>query len=347
MATLQMYMDQSRIENTFEDEVYGEVWGRDTWIDNAVGKIEKIIVHRPGEELLAMKDAVYEEEAGSLILKDHRGRIRSYWKGDTFPDISLMQEQHDAMTDVLRGEGIEVINQDDPKHEWPNMTFARDFAEMTPKGAVLSRYSMYFHQGETPIGQKTMADLGVPIIGSIQGKGTMEGGSFCQLDSHTAVVGRSVRINDEGIEQMRSLLKNQGIELIVIDMPAFYIHLDEAFVPVDTDKVLVSTFILPFWFLDLLKKWDTKSSRRTGTIPSSRTIVSVSSRARFSFPPGGRIRSEISRKPAWKSFRWIYPRSTSWAVAFTVRRFRLSGRESEKVKPGKRKLNITNIILHS
>ena len=254
MATLQMYMDQSRIENTFEDEVYGEVWGRDTWIDNAVGKIEKIIVHRPGEELLAMKDAVYEEEAGSLILKDHRGRIRSYWKGDTFPDISLMQEQHDAMTDVLRGEGIEVINQDDPKHEWPNMTFARDFAEMTPKGAVLSRYSMYFHQGETPIGQKTMADLGVPIIGSIQGKGTMEGGSFCQLDSHTAVVGRSVRINDEGIEQMRSLLKNQGIELIVIDMPAFYIHLDEAFVPVDTDKVLVSTFILPFWFLDLLKK---------------------------------------------------------------------------------------------
>ena len=254
MATLQMYMDKSRIENTFEDPSYGEVWGRDTWIPNAIGKIRKIIVHRPGVELEAMKNAKYEDEAGSLILKDGRGRIRSYWKGDTFPDIKLMQDQHDAMTEALRNEGIEVINQDDPKHEWPNMTFARDFAEMTPKGAVLSRYTMYFHQGETPIGQKTLTDLGIPILGAIQGRGTMEGGSFCQLDEHTAIVGRSVRINDEGIEQMRSILANQGIDLIVIDMPAFYIHLDEAFIPVDKDKVLVSTFILPFWFLDLLQK---------------------------------------------------------------------------------------------
>ena len=41
MATLQMYMDKSRIENTFEDPSYGEVWGRDTWIPNAIGKISR------------------------------------------------------------------------------------------------------------------------------------------------------------------------------------------------------------------------------------------------------------------------------------------------------------------
>ena len=37
-------------------------------------------------------------------------------------------------------------------------------------------------------------------------------------------------------------------------MPAYYIHLDEAFVPVDKDKILVSTFILPHWFLNMLKE---------------------------------------------------------------------------------------------
>lgn len=254
MATLQMYMDQNKVENTFEDPCYREVWGDQFGIDNAIGKIHRIIVHRPGEELLRMKKAKYEEEAGSLILKDEKGRIRSYWKGDTFPDIALMQAQHDAMTKVLRDEGCEVINWDDPKHEWTNMTFARDFAEMTPNGAILSRYSMFFHQGETPLGQRLLASLGVPMVGAIQGKGTVEGGAFCQLDPHTAVISRSVRINDEGIEQMRRLLSYQGVELIVLDMPAFYIHLDEAFIPVDRDKLLCSTFILPFWFLDLMKK---------------------------------------------------------------------------------------------
>lgn len=253
MATLQMYMNESKIENTFESPVYREVWGDDFGVPNAIGKIKKIAVHRPGKELEWMKQAKYEEEAGSLILKDEKGRIRSYWKGDTFPDIGLMQEQHDAMTKVLRDEGIEVINWDDPKHYWTNMTFARDFAEMTPNGAILSRYAMYFHQGETVLGQKFLADHGVPIIGAIQGKGTMEGGSFCLLDRKTAIVGRSVRINDEGIEQMRQLLALQGIELIVIDMPAFYIHLDETFIPVDKDKILCSTFILPFWFLKLMQ----------------------------------------------------------------------------------------------
>ena len=254
MATLQMYMDKSRIENTFSGEVYREVWGSGFGIPNAVGKIRRVIVHRPGEELVALKNSSYEEEAGARILKDEKGRIRSYWKGDGYPDIELMQRQHDAMTNILREEGIEVINWDDPRHAWPNMTFARDFAEMTPHGAVLSRYAMFFHQGETPIGQKLMADLGIPIVGAIQGTGTMEGGSFCLMDPHTAVVGRSVRINDEGIEQMRRLLSYQGIDLIVVDMPAFYIHLDEAFIPVDRDKVLCSTFILPFWFLHLLEE---------------------------------------------------------------------------------------------
>ena len=102
-------------------------------------------------------------------------------------------------------------------------------------------------------GKVLFAGQDIPIVGAIQGTGTMEGGSFSMLDAHTAVVGRSVRINDEGIAQLRSLLSYQGIDLIVVDIPAYYIHLDETFVPVDRDKVLASTFILPFWFLKLLK----------------------------------------------------------------------------------------------
>ncbi len=58
----------------------------------------------------------------------------------------------------------------------------------------------------------------------------------------------------QGLNSFGSCFLYQGIELIVVDMPAYYIHLDEAFLPVDKDKILVSTFILPHWFLTLLRE---------------------------------------------------------------------------------------------
>ena len=254
MATLQMYMDQSRIPNMFESEVYEEVWGENFGVDNSVGKIKRILLHCPGKEIEQLKDGVFEEEAGARILKGKNGRIRNYWKDKELPDLGLLQEQHNHMADILRNEGIEVNYLIDPTYYWTNLTFTRDVALMTPKGVILTRFAMYFHQGDTYVTQKFFADQNIPILGAIQGSGTIEGGSFSMLDPKTAIIGRSVRINDDGIEQLRRLLSYQGIELIVIDMPAYYIHLDEAFVPVDKDKILVSTFILPHWFLDMLRE---------------------------------------------------------------------------------------------
>lgn len=254
MATLQMYMDRSRINNQYEDPSWKEVWGDGFGVDNSVGKIRKILVHCPGEEILQLSEGQYEEEAGTRILKDSRGRIRNYLKGHDLPNLQKLQEQHNRMTDLLRQEDIEVLSFDDPTHYWTNLVFTRDIALMTPRGAVICRPAMYFHAGEPKMTQAWMTSHGIPIVGVIQGTGTMEGGSFSMLDRHTAIIGRSVRINDEGIGQLRQLLGYQGIELIVLDLPASYIHLDEAFLPVDKDKILASTFILPFWFLHRLQE---------------------------------------------------------------------------------------------
>lgn len=254
MATLQMYMDRSKIDNMFTSQVYEEVWGNQFGVNNSVGKIRKILLHCPGDELKQLEDGRFEEDADARILFDKKGRIRNYFKSRELPDIGLMKEQHNKMADILKGEGIEVHYLTDPTNYWTNLTFTRDVALMLPKGAVLTRFAMYFHQGDTVLTQRLLADMGIPILGAIQGTGTIEGGSFSMLDSKTAIVGRSVRINDAGIEQLRQILSYQGIELIVVDMPAYYIHLDEAFVPIDKDKALVSTFILPHWFLKMLQE---------------------------------------------------------------------------------------------
>ena len=249
-----MYMDRSTIPDMFDSKVFGEVWGNRFGVCNSVGKIRKILVHRPGNELKQLKDGVYEDEAGARILKDDKGRIRNYFKSRELPDIGKMQYQHDRMTQYLKDSGAEIFEFEDPSGYWTNLTFTRDVALIVPHGAIINRFAMYFHQGETPLIQRFMADMNIPILGAIQGKGTVEGGSFSMLDPKTAVIGRSVRVNDAGIEQLRTLLSYQGIELYTVDLPACYIHLDEAFVPVDNNKILVSTFILPAWFLKMLRE---------------------------------------------------------------------------------------------
>ena len=158
MATLQMYMNQSKIENMFTSEVYEEVWGKKFGVDNSVGKIRRILLHCPGEEIRQLKDGVYEEEAGARILKSSSGRIRNYWKGTELPNLELLQKQHHHMAELLQKEGIELNYLIDPTYYWTNLTFTRDVALMTPKGAILTRFAMYFHQGDTYVTQKFLAE---------------------------------------------------------------------------------------------------------------------------------------------------------------------------------------------
>jgi len=88
----------------------------------------------------------------------------------------------------------------------------------------------------------------------VHGTGMVEGGSFAWLNSRTAVIGRSIRVNDEGIAQVAEVLKHQGVELIVVDLSGYDIHIDGHFLMVDVDLALVWPRGLPFAFLEKLKE---------------------------------------------------------------------------------------------
>lgn len=252
MALLHEYLNKDLVLNSYEKAISKEIW-QNTWgVHDAVGQIKKVLVHRPGVEIGRLAKADYDKEAGALIIKDSRGRVISYCKGATPPDLLLMKKQHDEMTAALKSEGAEVIFLDNQETTWTNRLFTRDVALITPNGAILSRLSSYFRQGEIPIIQKTLANLGMPILGTIQGEGMAEGGSFIVLDEKTAIIGRSVRVNQAGIEQVRYLLSLQGIELFVIDIPVDKIHLDEVFLMLDIKKALVDTGAVPHWFVQIL-----------------------------------------------------------------------------------------------
>ena len=93
----------------------------------------------------------------------------------------------------------------------------------------------------------------MPILRTIHSDGLMEGGSFAWINSKTAVVGRSIRVNEEGARQLEEVLRTRGVELLRVDLFGYDIHIDGSFVMIDVDTALVRAEGLPFWFLEKLK----------------------------------------------------------------------------------------------
>lgn len=72
---------------------------------------------------------------------------------------------------------------------------------------------------------RRLADLGVPILATLTGRATFEGADLMWLDPQTAILGRGLRTNSEGIEQISALLGRIGVQVIAVDMPFGTMHL--------------------------------------------------------------------------------------------------------------------------
>ncbi len=93
----------------------------------------------------------------------------------------------------------------------------------------------------------------MPILGTITGTGTIEGGSFVKLGPKLAALGTSVRCNPEGARQLAALLALQNIELVTVPLPGFTVHLDVHLAMVDEGKALIDVVGLPYTFMQDLR----------------------------------------------------------------------------------------------
>jgi N-dimethylarginine dimethylaminohydrolase len=249
--TIQMF--GSSPEPAFEDpsrlkKDWGQAWG----VDNDVGRIRSILVHRPGPELDMVDPEKRIGEIGSY------GDLEKgwYWQSDTVPDMEALRGQHDRMVEVFKREGIEVhyLDGQGQTDGMLKAVYTRDSALMVKGGAIVCRMAPRIRQGEEMVVTRTLARLGVPILRTIHSTGMLEGGSFAWINPNTAVVGRSIRINNEAIEQLNDVLKRQGVELLVVDLNGYTIHIDGSFVMVDKNLALVDPTQLPYWFLEKLRE---------------------------------------------------------------------------------------------
>ena len=225
------------------------VWGRPWGASDEVGPLRTVLMRRPGSEFGEMVNGRYDEKLGLLV--DPGGRW--YWNSPVSPDVGRIRAQHAGLVAALEAEGVEVVLAEELSAPLFNGVFTRDPLVTVRGGAVIGRLAPRQRRGEEASILRVLASAGMPVLRTIAGSGTLEGGSFIKIRPGVAALGLSTRCNDEGADQLDEVLRRLDIELLRVTLPGFSIHLDGHLAMLDRDKALINGEGLPYWFIARLQ----------------------------------------------------------------------------------------------
>jgi N-dimethylarginine dimethylaminohydrolase len=234
------FLDAQELQST-----WGGQWGP----SDEIGRLRAVLVRKPDDELRAIHTDAYQPAVDALV---DPGR-QWYWTGKEAPDLARVSAQHDRLVEVLESQDVTV-------HRLPPLTpmrtksvYVRDPLVTVRGGAIIGRLAPRMRRGEEAVMTREVAALGVPILATMVGSATFEGGSFVKLRPGLAAFGTSVRCNEAAAGQLREILARIDWELIVVPLPGFVVHLDIHFAMVDRNRALVNALGLPYTFLDELR----------------------------------------------------------------------------------------------
>lgn len=222
------------VKSTFDSSAYGGAgWSPRTaehtaevgtlWAPYRVGSewapLDAVLLHAPDAELAASADPAAAQMLEVL-------------------DIERARDQHAALADVYRDAGVAVHFVEPEGAPSPNQMFCADLFFMTPDGAVLARPASTVRAGEERWVARRLAALGVPILGTLQGRAVFEGADAMWLDGETVAIARGLRTNQAAIEQIENLLAPMGVGLLPVDLPYGTMHLMGMFRMADRDLAI-------------------------------------------------------------------------------------------------------------
>ena len=176
--------------------------------------------------------------------------------GPTF-DRQKVADQHAAFASLVENHGTEVLWMEDDNPEIADAVFTYDASLMTPAGAILMNPGKPLRKGEQELHRQFYQQQGIPVVGEISGEGTNEAGDTLWLDDKTLAVGRGFRTNQAGINQLTSILADQGIQVHAFDLPVFQgasacLHLMSLVSPVDTRVAVINELLFPVALYQLM-----------------------------------------------------------------------------------------------
>jgi N-dimethylarginine dimethylaminohydrolase len=177
--------------------------------------------------------------------------------GPTF-DGARAVHQYKAFADLVEKSGTEIVWLEDEGDGLADAMFTHDPSLMSDRGAIILRMGKPLRAGEPALHEKAYAERQIPILGRIEAPGTVEGGDCIWLDAKTLVVGRGVRTNQSGIDQLSAILAPHGVSVLAYDLPLWQgeeacLHLMSVMSPLADDLALVFAPLLPAAFYQLLK----------------------------------------------------------------------------------------------
>ncbi len=198
----------------FLDELtlnWGERWGA----QSSVGKLRKVLVHRPGDEA-----------ASPIIARDPA----FFNLPEGLPDLERMRQEHDMLVEALRREGVEVVYLE-PREPLigtygiplRSACYTRE-SVIIKGGAIIERPAMAYKRGLEVFHARRLMELGCPILYTVHGKGCFEASNLWFIDrkGERAIIAVGLRTNLEGVNQIRPILERAGVkELHIAYLPGY------------------------------------------------------------------------------------------------------------------------------
>lgn len=197
-----------------------------------------------------------------VLMRSARGAMRgadpARWHYGPSFDAGKAAAQHEAFTRLVAASGAAVEWLDDADDGLADSVFTHDPSLMTDAGAVILSMGKRLREPEPALHEATYKRLGIPILGRIGGAGQVEGGDCVWLDRETLVVGRGVRTNQDGIQQLANILGPIGVTVYGFDLPLWQgedacLHLMSVISPLADDLALVHSPLLPAPFWQMLR----------------------------------------------------------------------------------------------
>lgn len=219
-----------------------------TCYQSDVGKIQRVLIKHA-------RDAFISED-----------NIANQWQ-DLFyhsqPDFTKAIAEYDYFVDLLDSFDIDIHFLPENNKTYLDSIYPRDSSIVCDKGIILCNMGKAARENEPVAQEEVYKKLEIPMCGQITGKGKIEGGDVTWINEKTLAVGQGYRTNEEGIHQLQELLGDSIERLIVVPLPHWrgkndVFHLMSIVSPIDYDKLLVYSPLLPVPFHEILLDYGMK-----------------------------------------------------------------------------------------
>ncbi|MEZ5341806.1 MAG: arginine deiminase family protein [Acidimicrobiales bacterium] len=168
-------------------------------------------------------------------------------------DPARLGDNHQQLVDILEGAGAEIDWLDDAlvsSGGLADAVFTYDPSFVTDAGAILMNMGKTLRRPETLAHRALYESLDIPVIGTIEAPGSVEGGDCFWLDATTLAVGRGFRTNQIGIDQLTDILAPTGVRVVAYDLPYgdgpdACLHLLSLVSPLSAELALIYAPLLP------------------------------------------------------------------------------------------------------